>query len=242
MQPWRLATIVSLSLAFMLPGAIAAPAEEPLPAVTPFIDSAPVPPPSRQAAGGDAGQPPITPFIDSAPIPPHPATRPSRWYGGTILAADLGTLTCFVLAQNGVCLVPYLFAGAAVHGLHGRSGRAGLSIALRLLLPAIGGGMGGIIGGCPPSRQEPSRPSPTQTEDDMTYIGVPNIPDVQVPCDEIIVGALVGAAAAVALDAALAFTPAPEAVAPASTRGAVRLAPRLSFSQAHLTLGLTATF
>jgi hypothetical protein len=244
MQLWRVVRIVSLSLIFLSPGAIAAAADEPLPPVTPFIDSAPVPPP-KQESGADAGQPPITPFLDSAPIPPDPATQPSWWYGAKIIAADLGTLTCFALSQNGICAIPYFFAGAAIHAVHGRSGRAWISVGVRVYAPVIGGLVGSIIGGCPMSPQEPSRPSRApQTEDDMSYIGIGNLhfPHFPVPCDGMIVGALVGVAASMVLDAAQAFTPPPAPVAEPRARGAVRLAPRLSFGQANLTLGLSATF
>jgi len=243
MQPSRIARIVSLSLAFLLPGAIASADDDTLPPVTPFIDSAPVPPPERSSAADERPPPPpITPFLDSAPIPSRPATQLSRWYGGNIIAADLGTVACFALTQNGVCVIPYFFAGAAVHAFHGQSARAWLSVGLRLYTPVVAAVVGGLIGGCPPPHQEPSQPRRTATENDMNLIGGLYFPSVEVPCDEMIVGALVGAAVGMALDAALGFTPPSAPVADPPARGAVRLAPRLSLGQAHLSLGLSATF
>ena len=223
MRPSRVVRIVSLAVAFLLPGTIAAAADEPLPPVTPFIDSEPAPP---------------SKWKGNAPVTPDPATtQPSRWYGGQIIAADLATLACFALVQHGTCGVAYLFAAPAIHGAHGRLGRAGLSVAMRLYVPAIGGVVGHVIGGCP-SHEEPS-PRPPPTENDMRII-----PDfhIHIPCSELVVGALVGVAVGMALDAALAFTSSPAPVADAPSRSAVRFAPRLSLGQAHLTLGLSATF
>jgi hypothetical protein len=238
MQLSRVVRIVSLSLTFLLPGAIAVAADETLPPVTPFIDSAPVSPPPKQERGADSGQPPITPFPDSgAPVNPEPA----KWYGAKIIAADLGTLTCVALTQNGLCVIPYLFAGSAIHAYHGRPGRAWLSVGLRVSVPVVAAVVGGLIGGCPLAHEEPSPPRRTPTEFDMPYFGVPyiNIP----PClGEMVVGMLVGVAAGMALDAAVAFTSPPPTVAEPRARGVVRLAPRLSFSQANLSLGLSATF
>lgn len=223
MQVSRVVRFVSLSAAFLLPGAIAAADDEALPPVTAFIDSEPVPP-SIRGSGVDAGQPSITPFIDSAPIASDPAMRSRRWYGGEIIAADLGTFACVALTQHELCLFPYLFAGAVIHAVHRQSGAVGRSFALRLLAPSIGGAMGGLIGGCPFSQQ------PTDSPDFPPCLG------------EMVVGMLVGLAGGLVLDAALAFTPPAAPVADRPARTAVQLAPRLSFGQAHLTLGLSATF
>lgn len=235
MQAARVVRLVSLSVALLLPGSVAA--DEALPPVTPFIDSEPGPP---------------SKWTGNAPVPPDPATmEPRRWYGGRIIAADLGTLTCVLLTQHGACLIPYFFAGATIHGLHDRSGRAWLSVGLRASVPTIGGMVGGLIGGCVPFQQEPSRSQPSRSEPSRTQMGDTghspvfefnfdiNIP----PCvREAVVGMLVGVAAGMALDAALGFTPGPAPVADSPARAAVRLAPRLSFGQAHLSLGLSATF
>ena len=124
MQASRVVRIVSLSLTFLLPGAIAAADDATLPPVTPFIDSEPGPP---------------SKWTGNTPVAPDPATtRPSWWYGGRIIAADLGTVACVAATQNAVCVVPYFFAGAAIHAIHGQSGRAWLSVGLRAHMPISG--------------------------------------------------------------------------------------------------------
>ena len=234
MQASRVVRIVSLAVTFLLPAAIAAASDEALPHVTPFIDSEPGPP---------------SKWTGNAPVPPDPATtEPRRWYGGQIIAADLGTLTCVALMQNGACLIPYLFAGAAIHGFHGRAGRAWLSVGLRASVPIVGGLVGGLIGGCVPfqQEQEPRRSEPSRTQmGDTGHSPVFEFDfDINIPpcAGEAIVGMLVGVAAGMALDAALGFNPGPPPVANSPARAAVRLAPRLSFGQANLSLGLSATF
>lgn len=232
MQASRVVRIVSLSMTFLLPGAIAAADDEPLPPVTPFIDSEPGPP---------------SKWTGNAPVAPDPATtQPSWWYGGRIIAADLGTLACVAATQNAVCIVPYFFAGAAIHAFHGRPGRAWLSVGLRAYVPIVGGVVGGLIGGCVPFQQEPSRSEPSRTQMGSSGHSPTFNLDLNInipPCiGEAVVGMLVGVAAGMTLDAALGFTPGPAPVADSPARAAVRLAPRLSLGHAHLTLGLSATF
>ena len=104
--------------------------------------------------------------------------------------------------------------------------------------------VGGSTSGCPgwTATRSRARSVNAPTENNMNLIGGLNFQAFEPPCDQAIVGALVGALAGMALDAALAFTPPPASVTDPPARGAGRLAPRLSLGQAHLTLGLNATF
>ena len=81
-----------------------------------------------------------------APIDEEPTTRTPappaapverRWYGWQILAIDAAAAACVYYVNNAICLMPYAFGGPIVHGLHGRWGRAGLSLGLRLALPPL---------------------------------------------------------------------------------------------------------
>ena len=99
----------------------------------------------------------------AAPEPTAPVTAPAtaRWYGGQTLMADAGGIglitTALALdaagargpAVGGTFLLGVgglLLGGPVVHAVHGRWGRAGASLALRVGLPILGWAAGFGIG------------------------------------------------------------------------------------------------
>jgi hypothetical protein len=79
-------------------------------------------------------------------------SRPAQWYGWQILLADTGVAGTLALSGaapspgNGVLLgaatVGYLVDGPLIHAAHNQGSKVGYSIALRLLMPVAGVGIG----------------------------------------------------------------------------------------------------
>jgi hypothetical protein len=172
---------------------------------------------ARPAAANEPHQPeaPLTPFIDSGNTLPdlaarerHPSSDEPRavrgpWYGWQILLGDLATTSCALALQKGVCFLPYFVTGPGVHFAHGRNRLAAASFGLRLLGPALGGSIGGMLANCPDRRSAPATP-PTNDGDSLTFTLPPNWLDF-CGLDYIAVGALAGAAVAAIVDASLGF-------------------------------------
>jgi len=101
-------------------------------------------------------QPPETPPI--AATPPAPAEM--RWYGWQTLVADAGAVGLFGLAAFAggdrdstaavavglIGLSTYLAGGPIIHAAHGHSGKAGISVALRVGLPVLAWAIGFGVG------------------------------------------------------------------------------------------------
>jgi len=214
----------------------------------------------RRALAGDTEPPaPVTPFIDSgndlpdldarareaareARKAPDAQVGRGRWYGWQLLAADLGTTTCFVGLQSGICVVGYWGAGIGIHLAHGRPGLAGVSIGLRTGLPALGAGIGLAIANCPARQASPRTTVTTEvdggtvtytTGGDWDFCGL----------GEAAIGVLVGAVIASAVDAAIAYERvAPETPAAPVARRPRLIEPQLAVKHDGFTLGLGAAF
>jgi hypothetical protein len=171
----------------------------------------------RRAAADEPPEPeaPLTPFIDSGNTLPdlagperHPSSDEPRsvrgpWYGWQILLGDLATTSCALALQKEVCFLPYFVTGPGVHFAHGRNRLAAASFGLRLLGPALGGSIGGMLANCPDRRSAPATPSTTEG-DSSPFTLPPHWLDF-CGLDYIAVGALAGAAVAAIVDASLGF-------------------------------------
>jgi hypothetical protein len=171
-----------------------------------------------RAARADELAPPAPAIVQSPPA--H-----GDWYGGTILALDgaliVSSLGCVALTEKQACLLPlygYGLGGPIIHGRHRGWGRALASVALRGGLPTLGALIGASGG----------RSCKTSGEND--YCGLDALAGAAV-------GALIGAAAAIAIDSAWAFDDAPTA----PPRG-VALAPSLSLSPGGGGVGIVGRF
>jgi hypothetical protein len=80
-------------------------------------------------------------------------SRPAQWYGWQILLADTGVAGTVALAGatsssaasgllEGTAIVGYLVDGPLIHAAHHQGAKVGYSLALRLLLPVAGVGIG----------------------------------------------------------------------------------------------------
>lgn len=174
------------------------------------------------AAAGQTPPPAPEPWPVAAPpnaaqlAAPPPATA-TRWYGWQTLAADVGAVALtFALGANvddsnegavvGTAILgttAFLFGGPIVHAAHGHWEKAGISLALRGGLALLGGAIGAGIGA----------DACGQYQYDHEF------------CAEgyALSGALLGAAAAVIVDAAMAVDHKPIAERPA-------LVPRAGFT------------
>lgn len=156
------------------------------------------------AAEGDP-EPPVTPFIDSGNTLPDQAARQPptlrQWYGWQILAADLSVVGCVAAFDHPICAVPWLLSGPAIHLAHGRPGLAGISLALRLGGVALGAGIGHSVANCP-DRSSPQQ----QSQGDGTTLTI-DWSGLDGLCEAgyVAVGALIGMAVAVVVDAAIGF-------------------------------------
>jgi hypothetical protein len=189
------------------------------------------------AAGGDP-EPPVTPFIDSGNDLPDLDARarearaqqvrereawPRKWYGWQIVLADLATAACIAGLQEGICLVPYIAAGPAIHLAHGHTGRFGASLGMRFGLPGLGGTIGFLLANCP----DRSRAG------DWDFCGLGNVA----------IGTLVGMGIAAGIDAAIAFTRVDPNTSPEPRgRPTPVIEPQLSFSHGGFNLGVGARF
>ncbi len=172
----------------------------------------------------------------TAPLPaPVPQTTPRRsWYGWQIILADLATVGCLAATGSEGCLAGYALGAPVIHGANGNLGRAGLSLALRVVLPVVGAGIGAAAANC-------SEPLPRMT----TMLDGGTITTWSLcGLSEIGLGLMVGAAAAIVVDGFVAFLQAPAAVDPETAKPAARISivPRVAVGQNNVAMGVSATF
>lgn len=163
---------------------------------------------------------------DEPAIASRPPPRPPSWYGRELLLADgialLLVATCAeTIPQGGHatarrCIAPLTIAGPAVHLSHDRIDRAAFSLGLRLALPLAGG----LIGSRFPCKDADGHPC---------FIGYE------------FAGALVGAAAAMVVDLAIAYEPSGPP-SPAPPRRAACLAPSLAPIPGGFAIGVGGWF
>jgi len=115
--------------------------------------AAQTPPPVAPEPWPQTAAPPL------AAEPPRPPVM--RWYGWQTLAADIGAVTLtLVLGANvdersdaavigtaALGATAFLLGGPTVHAAHGHWDKAGISLALRVGLVLLAGGIGAAIGG-----------------------------------------------------------------------------------------------
>ena len=186
---------------------------------------------------------PVTPFIDSGnTLPDSAARQPStlgKWYGWQILAADLSAVGCIAAFEHPICAVPLLFTGPVTHLAHGRPGLAGVSVALRLGGTALGAGIGHSVANCP-ARSSPQQ----QSQGDGTTLTI-DWSGLDSLCEAGYtgMGAVIGMAAAVVVDAAIGFDRVtPRRGSDAGARSAPAIAPQVSIGQNRVGLGLGGAF
>src|SRR5262249_38636350 len=138
-----------------------APAAHPAPAPPAPAPPEPAPPPPASAppAPAPVASPPPPSVSPPAPLPPRPvltfaaarapadrppASGPRRWYGGQTLAVDgaavavlVGSAGANFRAGGYLALAVYALGPPAVHVTHGNYGRAGASLGIRLVAPAV---------------------------------------------------------------------------------------------------------
>jgi hypothetical protein len=175
------------------------------------------------AAPAARAEPPPAMTLATAIVPP---LRAPSWYGRDLLIADgLGLLlvgTCAATIPQGGhpiarrCLVPLVLPGPAVHLSHDRLDRAVLSLGYRLALPLAGGLVGSLI----PCKDADGRPC---------FFG----PEFA--------GALLGAAAAMVIDLAIAYEPSPPPN-PGARRRTAGVSPSLAISSGGIGIGLGGWF
>jgi hypothetical protein len=66
------------------------------------------------------------------------------WYGWQLVLVDAGSALLLFLPEPRFALVPYALGAPSVHALNGQGTRAGLSLGLRVLVPAAAAGLGAI--------------------------------------------------------------------------------------------------
>ena len=171
------------------------------------------------------------------PMPYNPAYDPSsreheerpkpRWYGWQTLVADGAALAALMVGASyaakdsplsGMGLGIYLLGAPTVHMVHDRAGVGLASFGMRVAAPVVGAAIGVGMADCDSSRE------------DRGWCGM----------NEGAVGLLIGAGAAIAIDAAvLARKPAPERRRIAT---APRLAPAIALTPERRALVLSGTF
>jgi hypothetical protein len=179
------------------------------------------PAPAGVAPPADAETPKARPYERGAPGVPAGAQR-NYYYGWQILLADLAVIGCGISTYQDWCLAGYFVAGPVVHGFHGSPGRAGLSLALRITLPILGGLVGNASATCP-------------SEDDSGewFCGL----------EETLIGVLTGAGAAAVVDYATAFSDsAPEPARESRRTSWFSIAPRLAVGQSNVAMGIGGAF
>ena len=164
-----------------------------------------------------------TTWQDTAQPPDEADREPATsWYGWQILISDAASMAALGAAAGsdspmnaGLLLLAiggYLVPPPIIHGMHDQGGRSLLSVGMRLGLPVLGAAVAeGASSGCE---------------------------GVDCSGDAALVGLLLGAGAALALDVALAN----EAVKPARTTPGVALAPQLIISERETRFGITGSF
>ena len=209
---------------------------------------------ARQAVAAEPEpEPPVTPFIDSgndlpdlaarerwpSPPPREPTPR-GKWYGWQMLVGDLAAFGCLAASEHPICLIPLPFSGPAVHLAHGRPGRAGASIGMRLGGAALGFSVGRALANCKDSRSSSGAQS---LGDGVTlytnWDGLDNLCGL----DYAAVGGLIGLAAAAVIDAAVSFDSTAPGTGPEGRARPVRtIEPALSIGQDRVSLGLGGAF
>jgi len=184
-----------------------------------------------------------------APFQGSPRPSPSqgfarRWYGWQILLADAASAACVVGLKSGACLAPYVLAGPAIHVGHARYGMAGASLGLRLLLPAVGAGIGAAAAGCPSPAARMQTPGGDASMGDSFTVGI--APDVLCGIGDAALGAAIGMILAAGLDATLGFTsvttPHEGATVSSAPRHLGTLVPQVSVGSDVVALGLRGAF
>jgi hypothetical protein len=122
---------------------------------------------------------------NTPPTAPPPAETTTRWYGGQLLVVDAGLIAIMAAGASHnsepitlTAGIGWLVSGAVVHGLHHHSNRAAGSVAMRLVMPLVGGLIGSA--GC------------QSNNDGFACVGA------------VAIGILLGAAAAEVIDIAIA--------------------------------------
>lgn len=88
---------------------------------------------------------------------PAPAKTESRWYGYQTLATDAAAVAFLAISASAdskpaanvsgvMALGTYAIAPAVIHGIHGHAGKAVGDVAIRVLTPVLGIGLGALIG------------------------------------------------------------------------------------------------
>jgi hypothetical protein len=138
------ATPIALSCTYQCEGGVIAPGPPP--------PAPPPPPPEPKPEPKPEPAPPITTTTE----PPPPVVRASRpssgWYGWQTLIADgasaavlTGGLVSWTVEPTVIGYAGFLFGTPVVHAIHGNYGRMLGSFGLRLLLPAVAGGIGAAV-------------------------------------------------------------------------------------------------
>lgn len=158
-----------------------------------------------------------TPPSDDPPRGSPPRTR-EIWYGHQTLLVDGVFVSCMLLglaadtsSLGGTGVVGYFFGGPIVHWAHGEVGRGFGSLGFRLGLPMAGGLLGGALVGGEEGTIAPG------------------------------VGAILGVAGAMVLDAAIAYEQVPVERKKKRERYSLALQPTVGWSETTFSLGLVGT-
>jgi hypothetical protein len=157
-----------------------------------------------------------------------PVEPTSQWYGDEILYTD-GAILLLTVPTIGVALLAYPLGGPIVHAIHGNWGRAAGSLALRIGLPILGGG---IANGIMCESRNSSRSSRTDDyyyDDSSSYCAL----------GAALVGGSLGILAAMAVDsAAIAW----EVPGSDTEVAALRLTPTFAPLEGGVSAGVVGTF
>lgn len=151
----KAATPVALACTYDCEGGIISPGVAPPP---------PPPPPPAESPKVEPTKPSPPPFVETKPSEAQPITTEppaeapksrtssSGWYGWQTLIADgasalvlTGGLVSWTVEPTVIGYGGFLFATPIMHAIHGNYGRMLASFGLRLLLPAVAGGIGAAI-------------------------------------------------------------------------------------------------
>jgi hypothetical protein len=191
----------------------------------------------RSAWAGDTARP-VEPLPELRANVPAAPPAPATWYGWQIILADAAAFACVGLTEQEGCLAGYALSGPAIHTLHGHPGRGAASLGLRILLPLVGGSIGGALANCP-DRAPP--PPPSDNNGHAVVISVPNLDLCGL--SEMAMGVMVGAGAAMVADGIMAFSDGAPATATESNRvSRAAISPRLSVGRSNVALGIGGTF
>jgi hypothetical protein len=137
------ATPVALSCTYQCEGGVIPPG--------PAAPPPPAPPPPTPPPEPKPEPPPVT-TIEPPPPVVHASRPASGWYGWQTLIADgasavvlTGGLVSWTVEPTVIGYAGFLFGTPVVHAIHGNYGRMLGSFGLRLLLPAVAGGIGAAV-------------------------------------------------------------------------------------------------